>query len=102
MTELVNTIAAKTLELEIELKSAGLWQKSMPAWVHWYDDSNRSSSTDFAQWLQFVFIPNHLQKSNVISVAEKNMIVPHAIKFFGDDVKKGKLLQILIEIDSLL
>lgn len=102
MTRLVNTIAAKTLELENELKSTGLWQKSMPAWVHWYDDSNRSSSTDFAQWLQFVFIPNHLQKSNIISVAEKNMIVPHAIKFFGDDVKKGKLLQILIEIDSLL
>jgi hypothetical protein len=35
-------------------------------------------------------------------MVEKKMIVPHAIKFFGDDVKKGKLLQILIEIDSLL
>jgi uncharacterized protein YqcC (DUF446 family) len=102
MTELANTVAGKTVELEKALKSAGLWQKEIPAWVHWYDDSNRISPTDFAQWLQFVFIPNHLQKSNIISVAEKNMIVPHAIKFFGDDVKKGKLLQILIEIDSLL
>jgi uncharacterized protein YqcC (DUF446 family) len=102
MLELVNTITAKTIELEEELKAVGLWQKNMPAWVHWYDDSNSISTTDFAQWLQFVFIPNHLQKSNIISIAEKNMIVPHAVKFFGDDVKKGKLLQILIEIDSLL
>lgn len=102
MIELTNCIAAKTTELVEELKSVGLWQKNMPAWVHWYDDSSRISPTDFAQWLQFVFIPNHLQKSNIISIAEKNMIVPHAIKFFGDDVRKGKLLQILIEIDSLL
>lgn len=36
------------------------------------------------------------------ATAEKNMIVPHAVKFFGDDVRKGKLLQILIEIASLL
>lgn len=102
MNEPVNIVITKTGELEEELKAIGLWQKDTPAWVHWYDDSNRISTTDFAQWLQFVFIPNHLQKSNIISVAEKNMIVPHAVKFFGDDVRKGKLLQILIEIDSLL
>jgi len=102
MTELMDAITTKTRELEIELKAVGLWQRDMPDWVHWYDDSRESSTTDFAQWLQFVFIPNHFKKSNVISVDEKKMIVPHAIKFFGDDVRKGKLLQILIEIDSLL
>lgn len=102
MLELVNTITAKTIELEQELKALDLWQKNMPAWVHWYNDESSIAKTEFAQWLQFVFIPNHLHKSNIISVAEKNLIVPHAIKFFGDDVRKGKLLQILIEIDSLL
>jgi uncharacterized protein YqcC (DUF446 family) len=102
MIELTNTITFKTVELEEELKATGLWQNNTPAWVHWYDADSSLAKTDFAQWLQFVFIPNHLQKSNIISVAEKNMIVPHAIKFFGDDVRKGKLLQILIEIDSLL
>ncbi len=102
MLELVNAITAKTIELEQELKAVGLWQKNMPTWVHWYDASTPISPTDFAQWLQFVFIPNHLYKSNLISIAEKNMMVPHAVKIFGDDVRKGKLLQILIEIDSLL
>ncbi|WP_462221088.1 YqcC family protein [Ferruginibacter sp.] len=102
MIELGNTITAKTMELEEELKATGLWQTNMPAWVHWYDDNRSITKTDFAQWLQFVFIPNHLHKNKMIPAAEKNLLVPHAIKYFGTDVKKGKLLQILIEIDALL
>lgn len=102
MIEQVNTITAKTVELEEELKAMGLWQHNIPAWVHWYDDGNIVCKTDFAQWLQFVFIPNHLYKNKILLAAEKNLIVPHAIKHFGDDVKKGNLLRILIEIDSLL
>ncbi len=102
MTQLLNTITAKTSELEEELKSTGLWQNTTPAWVHWYDDSNRISTTDFSQWLQFVFIPNHLHKNKTIPAAEKSLLVLHALKYFGNDVRKGKLLQILIEIDALL
>ena len=102
MTDPVNTITGKTIELEEELKATGLWQNSTPAWVHWYDDSNSIGKNDFAQWLQFVFIPNHLHKNKMIPASEKKLLVPHAIKYFGDDVKKGKLLRILIEIDALL
>lgn len=90
------------MELEAELKATGLWQHNTPAWVHWYNDESSIGQTDFAQWLQFVFIPNHLHKNKMMIAAEKNLIVPHAIKYFGDDVRKGKLLQILIEIDALL
>ena len=102
MTEAVNNIVAKTSELEEELKVMGLWQNNTPAWVHWYDDSSSIAKTDFAQWLQFVFIPNHLHKNKMIPAIEKSLLVPHAIKYFGNDLRKGKLLQILIEIDALL
>ena len=102
MAEPENTVMNKTNELEAELKHTGLWQKTPPAWVHWFDDNNSIAKTDFIQWLQFVFIPNHLQKNKMIPAAEKQLLVPHAIKYFGDDVLKGKLLQILIELDSLL
>ena len=102
MTTVSNTVISKTSELEEELKSTGLWQKDMPAWVHGFDDSSNGSVTNFAQWLQFVFVPNHLQKNKTLPATEKRLIVPQAIKFFGEDVNKGKLLQILIEIDSLL
>ncbi len=102
MDATANALTEKTVELEAEMKAAGLWQKDMPAWVHGYNDSPIDSKTDFAQWLQFVFIPNHLQKNNTIPVAEKNHIVLHAIKYFGDDLRKGKLLRLIIELDSLL
>lgn len=102
MAAQLHNIITKTAELEEALKNNGLWQKDMPAWVHGYDENPINTKNDFAQWLQFVFIPNHLQKNNVIPVSQKNIMVLHAIKYFGDDVKKGKLLQILIELDSLL
>jgi uncharacterized protein YqcC (DUF446 family) len=74
----------------------------MPAWVHWYEEGSEVSKPDFTQWLQFVFIPNHLQKNKIMPAAVKKLLVPHAIKYFGTDVQKGKLLRILIEIDALL
>ncbi len=99
---MTNNIFIKTSELEEELKNTGLWQKDIPEWVQGYDDSSSITKADFAQWLQFIFIPNHLQKNKPVNAAEKKLIVPHALKYFGADVNKGKLLQILIEIDSLL
>ena len=102
MPELNNTIIHKTEELVEELKASGLWQKEMPVWVHAFEDGTANSATNFAQWLQFVFVPNHLHRNKTQSITGKNLMVPHAIKYFGDDVKKGKLLRILIEIDSLL
>jgi len=33
---------------------------------------------------------------------KRSHIVPQAIKFFSEDVKKGKLLQLLIELDAVL
>jgi len=101
MTEPANELITKTAELEEELKHTGLWQTGSPGWVHWFDDSSLTK-TDFAQWLQFVFIPNHLHKNKAMPVEAKKLMVPHAVKYFGDDVRKGKLLQILIEIDALL
>jgi uncharacterized protein YqcC (DUF446 family) len=102
MAVLLNNIIDKTNELEEELKNTGLWKKNTPAWVEGFDASFSITHADFAEWLQFVFVPNHLQQNKNISIEEKNFLVPHALKFFGDDVKKGRLLQILIEIDSLL
>ncbi|NOT93260.1 YqcC family protein [Ferruginibacter sp.] len=102
MAEQEHTVAGKTVELEEELKALGLWQTNMPAWVNWYDEDGTIARTDFAQWLQYVFIPNHLHKNKMMPVSAKKLLVPNAIKYFGDDVKKGKLLRILIEIDALL
>ena len=96
-------IVNKIMELQTEMKLTGLWQKEPPAWVNYFEENIFTQGKDFAQWLQYVFIPNHLQKENFAGVAtEKKFIIPAAIKFFGNDMQKGKLLQILIEIDSMI
>jgi uncharacterized protein YqcC (DUF446 family) len=97
-----NSITRRIEELEEELKHNGLWQKDTPCWVEYYDNTLAYIDNDFAQWLQFVFIPNHLLYIKNETSTNKISLVPQAIKYFGIDVNKGKLLQILIEIDSMI
>lgn len=103
MGEGATLLTDKINELEQEMKQAGLWQKEAPGWVNYFEEKIFAEGKDFAEWLQYVFVPNHQHLSaRLSSVKEKRFIVPAAVKFFGDDVHKGKLLQLLIEIDSLL
>lgn len=93
-----NNTLYKTAEINDELKKIGLWKKAEPLWVKDYEANTKIIHNDFSEWLQFVYLPNCLQ-NNGSSISS---IVPQAIKYFGDDVKKGKLLQLLIELDALV
>ncbi len=97
-----NNLITKTQELEQELKQTGLWQNTLPGWACSFEENINTASIDFAGWLQFVFIPNHLHSNKTSGEAEKKLLVPDAIKFFGTKINKGNLLKILIELDSLL
>ena len=93
----------KINELEAEMKTLNLWQKEPPQWVNHFEDKIVFDTNGFVLWLQYVFIPNHLQKENFYtSNIEQVLIVPTAFKIFGNDVCKGKLLRILIELDALI
>jgi uncharacterized protein YqcC (DUF446 family) len=92
------SMARKIDEITHELKQAGLWKKNTPNWVTDYEEKMIGTEQQFLEWLQFVYLPNYTKAG----AAEKKHIVPQAIKFFGEDVQKGKLLQLLIELDSLL
>lgn len=95
-----SAIAGKIEEVKTEMKATGLWKKQVPAWVNEYAERSIATEEDFAGWLQFVYLPNTLQNEGYPQ--GKKFIVPQAMKFFGEDVKKGKLLQLLVELDSLL
>jgi uncharacterized protein YqcC (DUF446 family) len=93
----------KVSELRDELKRSGLWKKNMPEWVTDYEKKEIDSHHDFAEWLQFVYIPNILEQTEITSTLDsKKYVALQAKKFFSEDVQKGKLLQLLIELDSLL
>ena len=91
-------VQEKINEIILELKQQQLWNKQVPGWVTDFSRKEVMNETDFAAWLQFVLLPNLRQKNNSIRVA---YLAPQAVKFFREDVKKGKLLQLLVELDSL-
>ena len=91
----------KIAEVYEELKRTSLWKAEVPEWVHHYQKEPQTQ-VEFSQWLQFVYLPNLFQEAGTYRItANEQTIAPQAIKFFGEDVKKGKLLQLLIELDSL-
>ena len=95
-------IAKKINEVKEEMKRANIWKKETPAWVKDFEKRAIANSEDFSEWLQFVYLPNRMQEAeNSQRIIEKIYIVPQVKKFFGDDLQKGKLLQLLIELDAL-
>lgn len=72
------------------MKITSLWQKEAPNWVNNFEKIIFNDGNDFAQWLQFVFIPNHTNNiSPDSSVIEKTLIVLPAIKFLEQMCTKG-------------
>ena len=96
-------ITDKVYEVIRAMKETGLWQKNPPLWVSEYHERTIATKNDFSEWLQFVYLPNLSQQADDNNrFLQKNLIVPQALKFFGDDLQKGRLLQLLIELDALL
>ena len=95
------SLSGKINEIILELKQQHLWKKTMPEWVTVFSNKEIISEEDFAGWLQFVLLPNLQQQRSFGSGGLKNYIAPQAIKFFSEDISKGKLLRLLIELDSL-
>ncbi len=85
-----------------ELNRLNLWKKQMPQWVTDFTRVKIINEEDFSDWLQFVYLPNLMQVENRSNITGDTLIVPQAMKFFGNDLRKGKLLQLLIELDALL
>jgi uncharacterized protein YqcC (DUF446 family) len=93
-------VKQKIGEIIAELKLQHLWKQERPQWVNDFDVRNINCSNDFTEWLQFIFLPN-LMQNGMDSLVGKKFVAPQAMRFLGEDVKKGELLRLLIELDSL-
>jgi len=91
-------IEQKVRELSDALKAEGLWKPQEPDWVNSYRKGDEICEADFFEWLQFVFLPNKVLGNKT---AANDGVAPQAMRFFGSEVNKGKLLQLLVELDSL-
>ena len=102
MSQRPHQLITKVEELEQELRTTGYWKKEVPEWVGKYDNKTDPRDVDYAQWWQYVFIPNYLNYDKFKTPVSKISIVPQALKYFEEGIKKGKLLQIMIEIDAIV
>jgi uncharacterized protein YqcC (DUF446 family) len=97
-----SNVEEKIKQIIREMKASGLWIKNSPDWVTDYEKKQISNRQDFSEWLQFVFLPNCLLEArNNKAMQNRTQIVLQAKRFLADDIKKGKLLQLLIELDAL-
>ncbi|MEO6541494.1 MAG: YqcC family protein [Ferruginibacter sp.] len=95
-------ITEKINQVKEEMKLSSLWKNETPEWVKEFEKRTINTGEDFIEWLQFVYLPNRMQEAeNKQVVYEKNYIVTQVMNFFGNDIKKGRLLQLLIELDAL-
>ncbi len=96
------SIRTKINEVKEEMRKADIWKNETPPWVLEFEKRMITTGDDFIEWLQFVYLPNRMQETETkLQVYEKKYIVPQAMTFFGSDIKKGRLLQLLIELDAL-
>ena len=96
------SVTKKIIEVKEEMRKTDIWKNETPAWVMEFENRTINTGEDFIEWLQFVYLPNRMQEAeNNQSANEKNYIVPQVMNFFGSDIKKGRLLQLLIELDAL-
>lgn len=91
----------KIREITNELKQAGLWKEEIPSWVIAYEKKVQDEQ-GFLEWLQFIYLPNKLQRNTTGNHSSQQLIAPQARVFLGQDLAKGKLLRLLVELDSLL
>lgn len=94
-------IDMKVKEIIKEMKMVGLWKSDTPAWVKDFKQNSIKSEQDFAEWLQFIYLPNLLSGNRQLKEGNY-FIVPQARLFFGIDEKKQNLFRLLIELDSLV
>jgi uncharacterized protein YqcC (DUF446 family) len=95
-------IRQKIDEVKEEMRKTQIWKKHTPAWVKRFEAGAINNGDDFIEWLQFVYLPNRMQENeNGSFTHEKFYIVPQVMSFFGEDIGKGKLLQLLIELDAI-
>lgn len=96
-----NAIKQKVRELSEALKTEGLW-KHEPKWVNIYRDGAEVGGTDFFEWLQFIYLPNLLlDESSKFFTPKRNYIAPQAMPYFEKEVNRSRLLQLMVELDSL-
>ena len=76
------------------MKQAGVWSNETPDWIRYY---NEGPIENIWQWLQFIHLP--LRSSGIID--QPKYLAPQLGNHTNSDPSKQKILQLIIELDSI-
>ena len=84
------------------MKKLKCWKKSVPQWVEQFNHHAQLEESDFFSWLQFVYLPNILTRDNTSGGMRMCSIADQCGKFLKPGPENRRLIQLLVELDSLL
>ena len=93
-------VRQKVHELSQAMKAEGLWKRDEPEWVKNYR-SCEAMTTDFFEWLQFVYLPNKLVSPMGTLPAQDSLLMLQAKKFAADKLTSNAIIRLIVELDSL-
>jgi uncharacterized protein YqcC (DUF446 family) len=94
-------LSQKIEEVISELKRMKLWKKSAPEWVGRFSSQPPMEESDFAAWLQFVYLPNLRQHGHRSDGLQQSFVAPQAVKCLPSCASNPHLLTLFVELDSL-
>jgi len=96
------TVLAQLERIEGEMKRIGMWQEQ-PLEPEQYDfrAAFAADSMSFAQWLQFILIPNVKKASTSGKFPSESHVVAQAVREFDGMDEASVLISLLAEFDNL-
>jgi uncharacterized protein YqcC (DUF446 family) len=95
-------VLSKLEQIETEMRRIELWQEQ-PLQAAQYDfrAAFAGDTMSFAQWLQFIFIPNVKRAAESGSFPASSQVSARAVREFDGMEQTSRLIELLSEFDTL-
>jgi len=95
-------VLSKLDQIEAEMQRVGLWQDE-PLDPEQYDfrAAFAMDTMSFAQWLQFIFVPNVRSAAAVNKFPSTSSVGAQAVREFDSVTEASQLITLLSEFDAL-
>jgi uncharacterized protein YqcC (DUF446 family) len=96
------TVLSKLEQIEAEMQRVHLWQEN-PLQAEQYDfrAAFAGDTMSFAQWLQFIFIPNVKRAAANGNFPSESQVSVRAVREFDGMDASSRLIELLSEFDAL-
>jgi uncharacterized protein YqcC (DUF446 family) len=96
------SVLSKLEQIEDEMRHAGLWQNgTLEPEQYDFRAAFAGDTMTFAQWLQFIFIPNVRSAAAASQFPSESQVGAQAVREFDTLPEASRLITLLSEFDAL-